>query len=46
VIPTLPQLVERFGAHAVFLPLVVAGLFTGLVLLVQSISHWFDDRNP
>ena len=45
MIPTLPQLVERFAAHLVLLPLVAAGLFTGLVLLVQSISQWFDDRN-
>lgn len=46
MIPTLPELLERMGFHAVLLPLVLAALLTGMVLLVQSISEWFDDRNP
>jgi hypothetical protein len=46
VIPSLPEVVRRLGIHAVLVPLLVAGVFTAIVLLVQSISQWLDDRNP
>jgi len=46
VIPHLLQFLERLGVHTLLAPLVVAGLFTIMVLLFESISRWFDDRNP
>ena len=46
MIPSLPEVVERLGINGVLVPLQVADVFTAIVLLVQSISQWFGDRNP
>jgi hypothetical protein len=44
VIPYLVARAESLGIGAVFALLVIAGLFTLLVLLLQSIARLFDDR--
>ncbi|HKW35206.1 MAG TPA: hypothetical protein VJN92_19500 [Candidatus Acidoferrum sp.] len=46
MIPTLPELVDRLEVNPVIVPLMLAGLLTGMVLVFQSISQWFDERNP
>ena len=40
------ELAEKAGVTAVFLPLAVGVLITGLLFAAQSIATWFDDRNP
>jgi len=45
VIPGLCELAERIGGNALLAPLVYAGLFTAMVMLIQAVSQWFDDRN-
>jgi len=44
VIPYLIARAESLGISAVFALLVIAGLFTFLVMLFQSIARLFDDR--
>jgi hypothetical protein len=44
VIPYLVARAESLGISAVFALLVIAGLFTLLVMLLQSIARLFDDR--
>ncbi len=46
MIPDLATIAERFGVDPAFAPLVLAALLTVLVLFVQSIARWFEDRNP
>jgi len=45
VIPTLPEIADRFGLAALVVPLILAGVLTALVLLVPSVIGWFEDRN-
>jgi hypothetical protein len=45
VIPTLTEIAERLGVSPAFVPIVLAGLLTGIVLAVQSVAQWFEDRN-
>jgi hypothetical protein len=46
VIPDITAIAERFGVNPAFAPLVLAALLTSLVLFVQSIARWFEDRKP
>jgi len=45
VIPSLPEIARQLGVGVSFFALAVAGAFTGLVLMTQSIARWFDDRD-
>jgi hypothetical protein len=45
VIPTLPEIARQSGVGPSFVVLAAAGVLTALVLLAQSIAHWFDDRD-
>jgi hypothetical protein len=45
VIPTLMEVVELLGLRPVFVPIVIALLSTGLLLVAQSIARLFEDRN-
>jgi hypothetical protein len=44
MIPTLTELAHKLGASAAFVPVVLAGVLTAVLLLVPSIVQWFDDR--
>ena len=44
MIPTLTELAHKLGVSAAFVPVALAGVLTGIVLLVPSIAQWFDDR--
>ncbi|HWN98110.1 MAG TPA: hypothetical protein VNS63_02465 [Blastocatellia bacterium] len=46
MIPILASLAERWGMSAGYLPIVLAGLFTAFVLLVQSVAGWFVKQDP
>jgi hypothetical protein len=46
MIPTLTELAQKFGGSAAFVPVALAGLLTAIVLLVPSITQWFDDQSP
>jgi len=46
VIPTLTEIAELLGVSPAFVPIVLAALLTGIVLAVQSVARWFEDRNP
>jgi hypothetical protein len=46
VIPDLTAIAERFGVSPALAPLVLAALLTSLVLFVQSIARWLEDRKP
>jgi len=43
VIQNLPNLAQRFGVTASYLPVVFAGFFTQFFLLVQALTRWFED---
>ena len=43
MIPSPLKLAERFGIIPMFAPIAFAGLFTGIIHELQSISDWFDD---
>jgi len=45
VIPDLLEIAQRFGISPAFAALFLSGVLTGIVLFVQSIANWFDDRN-
>jgi hypothetical protein len=45
VIPSLQEIARQLGVSASFFALVVAGVLTGLALMMQSIARWFDDRD-
>src|SRR6266404_2370073 len=45
MIPSLTELAEELGFTAVLVPLVFAGVLTGLMCVAQSIAQWFDERN-
>jgi len=45
VIPSLPEILGRFGVSAALVPLALAAVLTALVLVAPSISHWFEDRD-
>jgi hypothetical protein len=44
MIPDLKAWAESLGVRAVFAPLALAGVFTLLVMLLQSIAKLFPDR--
>jgi hypothetical protein len=46
VIPTLTAIAAKLGVAVAIVPLALAGLFTGFVLLAQCAARWFEDRNP
>ncbi len=46
MIPSLSSMAERLGVNTTYLPLVLVGLVTGFVFLVQVVACWFEDRNP
>jgi hypothetical protein len=46
VIPNFGRTREKLGLAGLLVPLVLAALLTGLVFLVPSVAHWFDERNP
>ena len=46
MIPDVTAIAERFGANPTFAPLLLAASLTALVLFIQSVVRWFEDRNP
>lgn len=46
MIPNLTEIAELYGVNPVFAPVVFAALLTAIVLSVQSIGRWFEDRDP
>jgi len=46
LIPDLTAWVESLAMKTGFVPLALAGVFTLIVMLVQSIARLFDDRKP
>jgi hypothetical protein len=40
------EIARRFSVGPALVALLLAGALTGIVLFVQSIANWFDDRNP
>ena len=44
MISALTGIAAKLGVAAAFVPLVLAALFTGFVLLVQSTVRLFEDR--
>jgi hypothetical protein len=44
MIPTVTELAQKLGGSAAFVPVALAALLTAMVLLVPSITQWFDDR--
>jgi hypothetical protein len=40
------EMAERFGMNPMLFPIVLAALFTGVVLAAQSIARLLEDRNP
>ncbi len=40
------EIAEGLGIRPVFLPIVLAALFTGIALAAQSIARLFENRNP
>jgi len=45
VIPSLQEIARQLGMSPPLVALALAGVLTALVLLAQSIAHWFDDRD-
>jgi len=45
VIPSLPEILDRFGVSAVLIPFALAALLTAVALLAPSMARWFEDRN-
>ena len=46
MILNLAEVAERLAIRPAVVPLAFAALFTTIVLFVQSVAHWFEDRNP
>jgi hypothetical protein len=44
MIPTLTELVQKFGVSSTFVTVALAAVLTAVVFLVPSIVQWFDDR--
>ncbi len=44
MIPSLPELAQRFGVTAALVPVALAAVLTAIVLVLPSILRWFDDR--
>jgi hypothetical protein len=44
MIPSLPELAQKFGVRAALLPVALAAVLTAIVFALPSIMRWFDDR--
>jgi hypothetical protein len=45
MIPSLSEILGRFGIGAAFVPLALAAVLTAVVLVAPTITRWFEDRD-
>jgi len=45
VIPSLPEILDRFGVSAALVPFALAALLAAVVLWAPSMARWFEDRD-
>jgi len=46
VIPPPAQLVRQLAGDGSLVPLLLAGVLTGLLLFAHAVAGWLDERNP